>query len=436
MASPLRFPTPFPGRRTFLAQLGLWGSALAGLPGFAKAAPRSAPRDAPPPPALAGRIGFLLPAAARGLGEDLGAGLDLAFSASPAGGPAPQVELVRRACTLSPSAYRRAAEALLGEDGADLVVVLGQPALVQGLGALFAKAECSLLVVDGGANLVRPADRDPWIFYNTLGAWESSWALGRWATRAYGEGGFLVTSAFEGGHDALSAFRLGTLSEGGFEKGRHIPGMPLQEAPGGLSAAESVDRVRRLRPSFVAALLGRGEGLEFLSAFLKAGLVGEVPLVGTPYLVEEALAAGLGAAVEGCVTASAWTSGLATASNRAFLAAYRRRAGREASSFAALGFDTGRLLVSAMQDGGGHARFVREALERATWEGPGGPRSMDAATHVSRGQVHLSRCGAAGPGAAGQGLLASEPALGLADIAVDGLLRGRRQAVVNPYPVY
>lgn len=434
MASPLRFPTPFPGRRTFLAQLGLWGTALAGLPAFPKAAPRTAPRDAPPPPVLTGRIGLLLPAAARGLGEDLGAGLELALTAPASEGAAPQVELVRRACALSPSAYRRAAEALLRDDDADLVVVLGQPALVQGLGPLFAKAERTLLVVDGGANLVRPADRDPWIFYNTLGAWESSWALGRWATRTYGQGGFLVTSAFEGGHDALSAFRLGALAEGGFEKGRHIPGMPLLEAPGGLPAAESVDRIQRLRPSFVAALLGRGEGLEFLSAYLKAGLVGEVPLVGTPYLVEEALAAGLGAALEGCVTASAWTSGLASPANRAFLAAYRRRAGREASAFAALGYDTGRLLVSAMQDGGGHARFVREALERARWEGPGGSRAMDTATHLSRGQVHLSRC--AGQGAASIGLIASEPALDLTDIAMDGLLRGRRQAVVNPYPVY
>lgn len=431
MASPLRFPTPFPGRRTFLAQLGMWGTALAGLPAFPKAAPPPAPRDAPPPPVLAGRIGLLIPSAARGLGEDLGAGLDLAFSAFAPPDTASRLEVVRRACALSPSAYRRAAKALIDEDEADLVVVLGQPAMVQGLGPVFAKAERTLLVVDGGANLVRPADREPWIFYNTLGAWESRWALGRWATRTYGEGGFLVTSAFEGGHDALAAFRLGALSEGGFEKGRHIPGMPLQEAPAGLPAAESVDRIQLLRPAFVAALLGRGEGLEFLSAFLKAGLVGEVPLVGTPYLAEDALGAGLGAALEGFVTASSWTLGLGTAANRAFLAAFRRRAGREASSFAALGYDTGRLLASAMQDAGGHARFVREALERAEWEGPGGRRAMDPAVHLSRGQVHLSRYAAAGAS-----LVASEPSLAPSDIALDGLLRGRRQAVVNPYPVY
>jgi branched-chain amino acid transport system substrate-binding protein len=395
---------------------------------------------ATPPPAaprlLEGRIGLLAPSAnSRGRDEQLFAGLELALRQAGDAGTQVQLEFVRASSPLSPSGYRRAAAALLEKDAVDLVVALAQPGVAPTLAPLFAGAERALVVVDGGANLVRDTQQDPWVFYNTLGAWESSWALGRWAARNFGGEGYTVASGFEGGHDAVTAFRLGAVVGGHGEKGQLIPGLPLREAPYIASPQAAMEGIRLAQPAYVAAFLNRGEGLEFLRAFQEAGLAATLPLLGSPFLAEDALAGGLGEHLTGYITAGAWSRNLPTAENRAFRAAFHRSTGKEADAFAALGYDTGRMILAALLDGGGHARFLREALERAQWTGPGGKRAMDPGSHLVRGDVHFSRFEAVG-GQIEASHLASEPGLGLREFETDALLRYPRPAVLNPYPIY
>jgi len=424
-------------RRAFLAQVAGLGAALAGAPLAAR--PRSSVAAAAPaatPLRLEGRIGLLAPAASsHGRDEQLFAGLDLAFQQAEDPGVQVQLEFVRATTSLSPSGYRKAASALLEKDAVDLVVALAQPGVTPVLAPLFSAASRPLVVVDGGANLVRPAEVDPWVFYNTLGAWESSWALGRWAARNFGGEGYTVASGFEGGHDAVRAFRLGAEIGGYGEKGQHIPGLPLREAPFLTSPKAAMERIRLAQPAYVAAFLNRAEGLEFLRAFQEAGLSAPLPLLRCPFLASDPLSAGMVATLAGFTTAGSWSPSLPTAQNRAFRAAFQRKTGREADAYAALGFDTGRMLLAALLDGGGHARFIREALERAQWTGPGGRRAMDADGHLVRGDVHISRFDLA----VGQTLpthLASEPGLGSREFEADTLLRSPRPAVLNPYPIY
>jgi ABC-type branched-subunit amino acid transport system substrate-binding protein len=196
-----------------------------------------------------------------------------------------------------------------------------------------------------------------------------------------------------------------------------------------------MEGIRLAQPAYVAAFLNRGEGLEFLRSFQEAGLSATLPLLGSPFLAEDALAGGLGEHLTGYITAGAWSRNLPTAENRAFRAAFHRSTGKEADAFAALGYDTGRMILAALLDGGGHARFLREALERAQWTGPGGKRAMDPGSHLVRGDVHFSRFEAVG-GQIEASHLASEPGLGLREFETDALLRSPRPAVLNPYPIY
>ncbi len=117
------------------------------------------------------------------------------------------------------------------------------------------------------------------------------------------------------------------------------------------------------------------------------------------------------------------------------MAEYRKVAGCEANAFAALGFDTGRMLLSALRASGGQVRLVRGALEQAAWEGPGGRRSMDPASRVAAGEVHLVRYEQR-LGHTRTRLLLQEPGLLNGAFEVDALRQGSRPALVNPYPVY
>lgn len=437
MARSMRIPAAASDRRLFLAQLGLWGSALGGLNLSARPAPDPGPAAVEAPLFAEGRIGLLVPSpqACRGLDEHLLAGFRLALDQARAAGADLRLELLRSETRLAPLASRRAAESLLQKQQADLVVALAQPGTVASLAPLFQDAGRCLLAVDGGANLVRRSEANPFVFYNTLGQWQAAWALGRWASRTYHGEGFVVASSFETGHDALRAFRLGAESAGRGERGFHVPRMPLKEAPEGLAPLETVDLIRRTGPAYVVALAGRGDGLDFLKAYQQAGLLGQIPLVGSAFLAEDALAAGRGDLLDGFTTASGWSAALPTAANRSFLAAYRKAAGREANAFAALGFDTGRMLLAALRASGGQVRFVREALEQAAWDGPGGRRSLDPASHVATGDVHVTRFEQR-LGQSRTAVLHQETQLANGSFEVDALLRSVRPALVNPYPVY
>lgn len=435
MARSMRIPAAASDRRLFLAQLGLWGSVLSGLPLAAR--PAAEVRAAETPLFAEGRIGLLMPAASacRGLDEALVAGFQLALDQARGAGAQLRLELVRQETGLSPRAGRRGAEALLDKGQADLVIALAQPGTVAALAPQFQDASRCLLAVDGGANLVRRAEANPYVFYNTLGQWQAAWALGRWASRTFHGEGYMVVSGFEAGHDALRAFRLGAESAGRGERGFHMPRMPLQEAPEGPATLDSVDLIRRIGPAYVVALAGRGDGLDFLKAYQQAGLLGQIPLVGSAFLAEEVLAAGRGDLLDGFTTASAWSAALPTAANRSFLAEYRKATGREATAFAALGFDTGRMLLAALRASGGQVRFVREALEQVAWDGPGGRRRVDAASHVAAGDVHLTRYEQR-LGQSRAAVLSQEPELRNGSFEVDALLHSTRPALVNPYPVY
>ena len=425
-----RIPFACSGRRSFLARVGLWGSALAGVSAFGRTAPSAGSSAAL---RVEGRIGLLLPSptVCRGRDASLLAGFQLALDQARAQGGDIRLELVRATTRLSPLAYRKSAESLLANDAADLVIALAQPALASAMAPAFEAASLCLLAVDGGANLVRAEEKSRHVFYNTLGQWESAWALGQWAARTFPGDGFMVVSAFEAGHDSLRAFRLGVLSSGSGEKGFLVPRMPLHEATNGLSPEAYVELIQRTGPAYVVALLGGVEGMEFLRAFQQAGLTGRIPLIGSAVLAEDALAAGLGEALAGFTTVSGWSSTLETPGCRAFLAEYRKSAGREADAFAALGYDTGRLLLAALQDGGGHARFAREALERVAWDGPGGKRSMDFTSHTVQGDVHIIQYNGSRPY-----VLHSERGVGNQAQEVNEILRSHRAALVNPYPVY
>ena len=427
-----RIPSASQGRRSFLAHLGLWGSAVVAGANSSRLS-ATTPGAAVSPLNAEGRIGVLLPQAALcgGLDESLLAGFQTALQQARDLGGDFRIEVLRAETRLSPSSYRKAALNLLGKEQADLIIALAQPGMVSEMGPVFEEAGRCLVVVDGGANLVRPGEAGRNVFFNTLGHWESAWALGRWAATTFGGEGFLVVSGFESGHDALQAFRLGVEATGSGERGFCLPRVPVNQTRGDLPAASTVDRIRLAAPSYVVAMLDRTEGLEFLRAFQDAGLAGRIPLVGSAFLAEQAAAAGLGAVLSGFTAASAWTPGLASSTNRAFLADYARRTRKEADGFAALGFDTGRMLLAALQDSGGHARFLREALERVAWDGPGGHRAMDFSSHSATGDIHLIRFNGVRPS-----VLRSEPGLGNQAQEIAGLRGSARPALLNPYPIY
>ena len=386
-------------RRDFLMRLGCAAGALAAVdPGRVLAGPAVARAfdAAPACPPL--KIGVLLPGSRLypRLAANLLDGMDVYLrrlsgnpqSAIPNRKFEVPVTLLPEDLGLAPRAAGAGARRLIAEEHVDLLGGVVGPGAAPRLRDLCAETRTFLVVADAGAHVVAPADESPWVFTNSLGYWQASWAMGEWARRHVGRRAFLASCFHESGYDALPAFRRGFEAAGGrvVEMGiSHVP-------PDGHHLAPLMEAIRRSRADCVIAFHTGGFAVDFLRAYERAGLSGRMPLLGSTFLGEPAGLRALGKAALGMRSCVAWAPSLANAANREFTHAFREQTGRDPDSFAALGCDTAQWVVAAAAAAGGVRRpeAFRAALGSARIAGPRGILTPAAGTRQGCPPLYLS----------------------------------------------
>ncbi len=145
-----------------------------------------------------------------------------------------------------------------------------------------------------------------------------------------------------------------------------------------------LSEIAALKPDAVLAFFSGGGAIKFVKDYAAAGLKDSIPLYGPGFLTE-GLTEGQGAAAEGIKTTLHYARTLDTPVNRMFLEAYKKAYNKEADVFAVQGFDTGSLLLQAIDategDTGADASpAMIEALSAAEVpDSPRGPWRMSEA---------------------------------------------------------
>jgi branched-chain amino acid transport system substrate-binding protein len=96
-----------------------------------------------------------------------------------------------------------------------------------------------------------------------------------------------------------------------------------------------------------------GMGINFLKQYAQAGLNKTIPLYGPAFSFDERILGAVGEAALGVKNGSQWTHDLDIPANRQFVAAYRKAYNRTPTLYAAQGYDTARLIGSALKATGG-----------------------------------------------------------------------------------
>lgn len=391
-------------RRSFLRSGMVAGARIAlASASVASLRPRAA-RAATGPPRPT-RIGLLVPRSARcpHLGDGFLRGFE-AFFDRPGRGPAP--DLVVADVDRGFGGAEGTARAMLDGGQVDLVVAGVSAPVAARLRHLFGERRVPLVVSHVGATVPRTADRSPYVFTSSLGLWESSAAMGRWAASNIGTSCLVLASAFDSGFDVVDAFRLGFESAGGRAAGTFVthvhtrseahseaqPGRAAGDARGiagpGLDGMASL--VRRAAPDFVHAAYSGREALDFFGAWEESGLGRSLPLCCGGFAVEDYLLGRHGPGVAGAASALGWATGLAGLAGEG--------AGPAADVFSAMGHDAAALVAHAWDACG--ARFDPEvfltALGDAKVDGARGQVRSDPAARHAVGPLYL-RVVAAGP---------------------------------------
>lgn len=262
----------------------------------------------------------------------------------------------------------RAIEATAASRGADLIVGAVSHHAAAALGPTLAEQRIPLVVADVGATIARPNQWSPYIFRSSLGHWQSAWALGQWAAGALGPRVLIASACYDSGFDTVHAFWSGFERAGG-----HRPELIITGLPQGATVSDAVASAVRLRPDAVFGLYNGPRAVEFVRTYAGSALAGRVPLLGSPFMADEALLPALGPTAEGIRSAHSWapTPGAAPA-----------------SAFTALGYDTG-LLLAVVARAGERGAGLRDALAGASVTGARGLLQMDPQTQELRSPVLL-----------------------------------------------
>lgn len=166
---------------------------------------------------------------------------------------------------------------------------------------------------------------------------------------------FVMAPNYPAGTDAINGFK------------RFFEGEPSQEVLTALGQTDYASEIAQIRASgadSVYFFLPGGMGISFLKQYADSGV--DIPLIGPAFSFDQGILPAVGDAALGVNNTSHWSPDLDNEANRAFIESFEAEYGRLPSMYASQGFDTGLLIVSALEQASVEdADAFREALRAA-----------------------------------------------------------------------
>ncbi|MHA7879861.1 MAG: ABC transporter substrate-binding protein [Saccharospirillum sp.] len=149
---------------------------------------------------------------------------------------------------------------------------------------------------------------------------------------------FILAPNYPAGTDALTGFK------------RYYDGELANEVYTRLGQEDYAAEISQIRASgadSVFYFLPGGMGISFMNQYANSGA--DLPVFGPAFSFDEVIVGALGQAAEGVMNTSQWAHDLDNETNRAFVAAFREKHGRTPTLYASQGYDTAKLLLSALE---------------------------------------------------------------------------------------
>ncbi|SFC69884.1 ABC transporter substrate-binding protein [Tropicimonas isoalkanivorans] len=182
---------------------------------------------------------------------------------------------------------------------------------------------------------------------------------------------FILAPNYPAGQDSLNGFKR-------FYDGE-LAGEIYTEL-GQTDYAAEIAQIRASGADSVFFFLPGGMGISFLKQYADSGV--GLPVVGPAFSFDQAILQAVGEAAVGVSNTSTWSKDLDNPANAAFVAAFQEKYDRLPSIYAAQGYDTANLLVSALEKADvSDADAFRAALAEADFDSVRGKFSFAANHH-------------------------------------------------------
>ena len=187
---------------------------------------------------------------------------------------------------------------------------------------------------------------------------------------------YILAPNYQAGKDALSGFK------------RYFDGEIVGEIYtklGQTDYAAEIAKIRAADPEMVFHFLPGGMGINFMKQYDQAGLGDDIPLVLAAPSADVNILRAVGSAMVGINNTSHWNHDLDNDANKGFVAGFEEKYDRVPTVYASQGYDTARLIASALRATGGKVTDdmdgFRSALRAADFDSVRGPFKFNTNNH-------------------------------------------------------
>ena len=297
------------------------------------------------------------------LGEDMRDGFQLAIDQEEGKLGGAPVELMVEDDGLNPGNAKQIAERMVRRDDADILTGVIFSNVQPVVAPIALKNGRFYVASNAGPSQLAGAGCDENYF---VVSWQND-AMHETAAIAANNAGYgsavVMVPNYQAGKDAVAGFK------------RHFKGEIVDEIYTQLGQTDYAAEIARIRsddPAVLFYFLPGGMGINFLKQYSQAGLMDQTPIIAPMVSMEARILTGVGEAALGMQATSFWNEDLDNAANRQFSEAYREAYDRAPTPWAAQGYDTARLIASALRTTGGKVTedpdAFREAMRAADFD--------------------------------------------------------------------
>ena len=182
---------------------------------------------------------------------------------------------------------------------------------------------------------------------------------------------FILAPNYPAGKDALTGYKR--FFKGKIEK-------ELYTKLGQKDYAAEIAQIRSSKADSIFFFLPGGMGISFMKQLSQSGI--NLPVIGPAFSFDQGILKAVGDAALGVKNTSQWSKDLDNKANMKFVQDFQKEYGRLPSLYASQGYDTGKLLISALNvaDVKDQDKF-RSALKNANFESTRGSFKFDTNQH-------------------------------------------------------
>lgn len=336
------------------------------------------------------KVGTILPFSGvyAALGEDLRDGMKLYFDSIDWEAGGKTIEMIEEDTEADPQVALRRVRKLMDQDNVDFLTGSVSTAVAYAIRDEVDSNQLPYINSHAGGNDLTREMRSDYIWRSSFSSWQIGNSIGEWAYENIGDRIYVTAADYAFGREASAAFMEAYTEAGGEIVGEVYPPLGNNDYASYLTTIANEEDIDGVYGFFAGSDANR-----FVQQYDEYGLKGEIPLIGSTWLVAEDIRESVGDAAEGIYASTFWDYTLDTEENQAFIEAYEEAYDRRPTIESLEGYDAARVIADTIEAVDGDVSDpdqVVEAIANVSFTSPRGEFSFDQETHHVIQDMHIT----------------------------------------------